>query len=72
MTGREDMVQYLREQLLLRVGAEHQCTKLARGDSASAIATKVISDLSKGRGYSLPSDIQMLDARHGDTLPAGN
>lgn len=71
VTGREDAVEHLRNKLLLRLAAAHGATKVAKGDTAATIAVRVIADLSKGRGYSLPSDIQMLDTRHGDALPAG-
>jgi hypothetical protein len=63
-TGAEDLLKYLRDQLLLRAAAVLGCNRLLRGDSASRMAIKIISDASKGRGFSLPGDIQTLDGRH--------
>jgi hypothetical protein len=63
-TGVEDLLLYLRDQLLLRAAAVLGCNRLLRGDSASRMAIKIISDASKGRGFSLPGDIQTLDGRH--------
>jgi hypothetical protein len=62
-TGREDVRALLRDRLLLRLAARAGCSKVLRGDSACATAARVVSDLAKGRGYSLPADIQLLDAR---------
>lgn len=71
VTGREDCVHYLRQQLLLRTAARHGCSKLALGLCASTIVFRVIADAAKGRGFSLPADIQLVDARGvGQGLPA--
>jgi hypothetical protein len=36
---------------------------LVLGDTATTIAARVVADAAKGRGFSLPADIQPLDAR---------
>lgn len=55
-TGREDLVRYLRERLLLRVGAALGFNRVARGDSATLCAVRVIAESCKGRGYALPGE----------------
>jgi hypothetical protein len=62
-TGREDLVVHLTEALLLRAAAAAGCSRLLLGDCASRLAVRVIADAAKGRGFSLPADIQLLDAR---------
>lgn len=62
-TGREDLAAALRQRLLLATAAAHGCSKLLTGDNATTLAVRVISDAAKGRGYSLPADIQIADAR---------
>lgn len=63
-TGREDLLLHLQEQLLLSAAVALGCNRLLFGECASRVAAKIISDAAKGRGYSLPADIQLLDARH--------
>jgi hypothetical protein len=62
-TGREDLLAHLRDNLLLRAAAALGCNRLLRGDSASRIAVKIVAEAAKGRGYSLPGDIQAMDGR---------
>eukprot|EP00798_Chlamydomonas_sp_ICE-L_P030351 gene30351-35356_t len=83
MTGREDLVEYLRNELILRTAStlDHsaECgivpskagsrTLVMRGDNASSLAIKIIADVSKGRGFSLPGDVQLVDARYGHEMP---
>eukprot|EP00879_Flechtneria_rotunda_P010371 GHRR01010847.1.p1 GENE.GHRR01010847.1~~GHRR01010847.1.p1 ORF type:complete len:624 (+),score=226.22 GHRR01010847.1:660-2531(+) len=62
-TGREDLITYLQDHLLLRAAAALTCNRLMRGDCASRVAVRIIAEAAKGRGYSLPADIQLVDAR---------
>ncbi|GFR39726.1 hypothetical protein Agub_g207, partial [Astrephomene gubernaculifera] len=62
-TGREDLVRLLRGRLLAGTAGRLGATKLLRADSGTALAARVIADTAKGRGYSLPGDIQLVDAR---------
>ncbi|KXZ55143.1 hypothetical protein GPECTOR_3g293 [Gonium pectorale] len=64
-TGREDLLTALRVRLLAATAARLGVGKVLRGDSAAALAARVIADTAKvrGRGYALPSDIQLVDAR---------
>lgn len=62
-TGRQDLARHLRTHLLLRCAALLGCSRVARGDCASTLATRIVAAASKGCGYSLPGDVQLLDAR---------
>ncbi|GLC59931.1 hypothetical protein PLESTB_001555300 [Pleodorina starrii] len=62
-TGREDLVRTLRTRLLAAVAGGLGAAKVLRGDTATVLAARIISDTAKGRGYSLPGGIQLLDAR---------
>ncbi|CAK9279109.1 unnamed protein product [Sphagnum jensenii] len=63
MTGREDLIEYLRMQVLQQVAKEHGYTKLVLGLCTTRIAARVLAATAKGQGYSLPADIQYLDSR---------
>ena len=63
VTGREDLVDALRKQLLLLRAADLGCNKVAVGDSATRVAVRVVSGTAKGQGFALPGDIQTADAR---------
>jgi hypothetical protein len=62
-TGREDVVVHLQDSLLLRSAAALGCNRMLRGECACRIAANIIAEAAKGRGFSLPADIQLLDAR---------
>ena len=63
VTGREDFIDSLRRQLLLARAQALGSTRLALGDSSTRVAARIIAGAAKGRGYSLPADIQATDAR---------
>ncbi|KAL4435854.1 hypothetical protein ABPG77_000616 [Micractinium sp. CCAP 211/92] len=69
-TGGSDLARHLRTHLLLRCAATLGCSRVARGDCATTLATHIVAAASKGCGYSLPGDVQLLDARHGAALPS--
>ncbi|KAJ1408969.1 Rossmann-like alpha/beta/alpha sandwich fold [Sesbania bispinosa] len=62
-TGREDMLLYLRMLALQKVASEFGYNRIVLGSCISRIAAHVISATVKGQGYSLPADIQYVDAR---------
>ncbi|KAK7285605.1 hypothetical protein RJT34_20381 [Clitoria ternatea] len=62
-TGREDMLLYLRMLMLQKVASEFGYNRIVLGSCISRIACHVISATVKGQGYSLPADIQYVDAR---------
>ncbi len=63
VTGREDLIESLRNALLLHVAARLGYNKLARGDCATRVAVRTIASAAKGAGFSLPASIQHFDAR---------
>ncbi|PNX92589.1 cytoplasmic tRNA 2-thiolation protein [Trifolium pratense] len=62
-TGREDMLLSLRMVALQKVASEFGYNRIVLGSCISRIASHVISATVKGQGYSLPADIQYVDAR---------
>ncbi|GAB4843859.1 hypothetical protein Ancab_013821 [Ancistrocladus abbreviatus] len=62
-TGREDLLVHMRMLSLQKIAIENGYTKLVLGTCTSRIARHVISATIKGQGYSLPADIQYVDAR---------
>ena len=65
-TGREDLVEALRDALLVAMAARLGCNRVARGDCASLAAARTIAVSAKGAGFALPASIQHCDARWGD------
>ncbi|KAG9445209.1 hypothetical protein H6P81_016549 [Aristolochia fimbriata] len=62
-TGKEDFLQHLRMLSLQKFASDNGFSKLILGSCASRIACHVISATVKGQGYSLPADVQYVDAR---------
>lgn len=62
-TGKEDFLKHLRMLCLQKVAVENGYTQLILGSCTSTIARHVLSATVKGQGYSLPADIQYVDAR---------
>ncbi|KAG1681371.1 hypothetical protein FOA52_007419 [Chlamydomonas sp. UWO 241] len=63
-TGREDLEAHLLNMMLQSVAATHACNKIVLGDTATSLAARVVAEAAKGRGYALPGNLQLLDARH--------
>ncbi|KAL0555115.1 hypothetical protein IC582_009048 [Cucumis melo] len=63
VTGKEDLISYLRMLSLQKIAAENGYNRLLVGTCTSRIACHVISSTVKGQGYSLPADVQYIDAR---------
>lgn len=63
LTGKEDLVLHLRMLFLQKIASENGYSKLVLGSCTSRVACHVISATVKGQGYSLPADIQYVDAR---------
>jgi hypothetical protein len=62
-TGREDVAAHLQDSLLRRAAAALGCSRMLRDECACRIAANIIAEAAKGRGFSVPADIQLLDAR---------
>ncbi|OVA18362.1 Thiouridylase [Macleaya cordata] len=63
ITGKEDLLQHFRMLCLQKIAFDNGYNKLVLGSSTSTIACHIISATVKGQGYSLPADIQYVDAR---------
>ncbi|KAM1306563.1 hypothetical protein ACFX2H_008931 [Malus domestica] len=62
-TGKEDLLLHMRMLALQKVASEKGYNRLVLGSCISRIACHVITATVKGQGYSLPADIQYVDAR---------
>ncbi|XP_062113415.1 cytoplasmic tRNA 2-thiolation protein 2 [Humulus lupulus] len=62
-TGKEDLLIHLRMLCLQKIAAENGYNRLVLGSCTSRIASHVLTATVKGKGYSLPADIQYVDAR---------
>ncbi|KAK0594966.1 hypothetical protein LWI29_002216 [Acer saccharum] len=62
-TGKEDLLLHLRMLALQKVASENGYNRLVLGLCTSRIACHVITATVKGQGYSLPADVQYVDAR---------
>ncbi|KAJ0043509.1 hypothetical protein Pint_17889 [Pistacia integerrima] len=62
-TGKEDLLMHLRMLTLQKIASENGYNRVVLGLCTSRIACHVISATVKGQGYSLPADIQYVDAR---------
>lgn len=62
-TGREDLITHLRMLSLQKVASHNGYNRILLGTCTSRIACHVITATVKGKGYSLPADIQHVDCR---------
>lgn len=62
-TGKEDFLHHLRMCSLQKIALDNKYSKLVLGSCTSTIARQIISSTVKGQGYSLPADLQYIDAR---------
>ncbi|CAA7404241.1 unnamed protein product [Spirodela intermedia] len=62
-TGKEDLLSYLRMLSLQKIALDNGYSKLVLGSCTTTIACHILSATVKGQGYSLPADIQYVDAR---------
>ena len=63
LTAKEDLLQILRNRLLLKIARQLKCTKIFTADTISHLAVKLLSNVSLGRGAQLPLDIEFCDTR---------
>ncbi|KAJ2702954.1 Cytoplasmic tRNA 2-thiolation protein 2 [Coemansia sp. IMI 203386] len=56
-TNRESLLDAIKTYLLARLARESGCSVLLMGDSATRIASKIVSLTSRGRGFSLPLEV---------------
>ncbi|KAI8813537.1 hypothetical protein BJ742DRAFT_788629 [Cladochytrium replicatum] len=67
-SSKEDLIYQYRSQLLLQIAREENCQAMLLGDNATRLAIRVISQTSKGRGFSLPLEIAGDTNFHGDVI----
>ena len=68
-TAREDLVEALRKQLLLRVAEACGASHVALGHCANTLACRVVQAVVKGRGYGVAGDVHYYDGRHAPRPP---
>ncbi|XP_054856119.1 cytoplasmic tRNA 2-thiolation protein 2 isoform X2 [Eublepharis macularius] len=68
LTAREELLQTLRNHLILHVARTSGYTKVMMGDSCTRVAVKLLTNLCLGRGAFLAGDTGFSDGRHGDVL----
>ncbi|XP_062519879.1 cytoplasmic tRNA 2-thiolation protein 2-A-like [Corticium candelabrum] len=66
LTAREDMLESLRSRLLVSVARQYRCTKIMVGDSSTRLSVRLLSNVSQGRGGTVPLDTSICDDRHDD------
>ncbi|XP_067854153.1 cytoplasmic tRNA 2-thiolation protein 2 isoform X2 [Heptranchias perlo] len=68
LTAKEELLQTLRQHLLLYTARIKGYTKIMMGDSCTRLAVKLLTNISLGRGASLAIDIGFSDNRYGDIM----
>ncbi|XP_015272847.1 PREDICTED: cytoplasmic tRNA 2-thiolation protein 2 [Gekko japonicus] len=68
LTAKEELLQTLRNHLILHVARTNGYTKVMMGDSCTRVAVKLLANLCLGRGAFLAGDTGFSDSRHGDVL----
>ncbi|TNN50848.1 Cytoplasmic tRNA 2-thiolation protein 2 [Liparis tanakae] len=68
LTAREDLLNTLRQHLLVHTARTEGYSKVMLGDSCTRLAVKLLTSISLGRGAQLAQDTGFLDSRYGDVL----
>ncbi|XP_036440318.1 cytoplasmic tRNA 2-thiolation protein 2 [Colossoma macropomum] len=68
LTAKEDMLQTLRQHLILHTARINGYSKVMMGDSCTRLAIKLLSNISLGRGAALAADTGFSDPRYGDVV----
>ncbi|XP_067396335.1 cytoplasmic tRNA 2-thiolation protein 2 [Emydura macquarii macquarii] len=68
LTAKEELLQTLRNHLILHTARVQGYSKVMMGDSCTRLAVKLLTNLSLGRGASLAVDTGFADHRHGDVV----
>ncbi|KAM9122276.1 cytoplasmic tRNA 2-thiolation protein 2 isoform 2-T2 [Pangshura tecta] len=68
LTAKEELLQTLRNHLILHTARAQGYSKVMMGDSCTRLAVKLLTNLSLGRGASLAMDTGFSDDRHGDVV----
>ncbi|KAJ3056025.1 Cytoplasmic tRNA 2-thiolation protein 2 [Rhizophlyctis rosea] len=57
LSSKEDLLHYLTMQLLYETARSTQCSAVILGDNSTRVAIRVMTQISKGRGFSMPLDV---------------
>ncbi|XP_071401442.1 cytoplasmic tRNA 2-thiolation protein 2 [Centroberyx affinis] len=68
LTAREDLLQTLRQHLLVHTARTEGYSKLMLGDNCTRLAVKLLASISLGRGAQLAVDTGFSDPRYGDII----
>ncbi|EGG17788.1 cytosolic thiouridylase subunit 2 [Cavenderia fasciculata] len=60
-TSKEDILEHFRNQLLFETAHSLGFNKILFGTSSNRLATRLLSSTSKGRGYNVPNETNMVD-----------
>lgn len=68
LTAREELLNTLRQHLLVHAARTEGYRKLMLGDSCTRLAVKLLTSISLGRGAQLAQDTGFSDSRYGDVI----
>ncbi|XP_056291840.1 cytoplasmic tRNA 2-thiolation protein 2 isoform X2 [Pseudoliparis swirei] len=68
LTAREDLLNTLRQHLLVHTARTEGYSKVMLGDSCTRLAVKLLTSISLGRGAQLAQDTGFSDSRYGDVV----
>ncbi|XP_028983048.1 cytoplasmic tRNA 2-thiolation protein 2 isoform X2 [Betta splendens] len=68
LTARQNLLNTLRQHLLVHMARTRGYSKLMLGDSRTRLAVKLLTSLSLGRGAQLAQDTGFSDSRYGDII----
>ncbi|XP_043937640.1 cytoplasmic tRNA 2-thiolation protein 2 isoform X2 [Protopterus annectens] len=68
LTSKEELLQNLRNHLILHVARAHGYSKVMFGDSCTRLAVKLLTNICQGRGAFLAADTGFSDNRYGDPI----
>ncbi|XP_029926852.1 cytoplasmic tRNA 2-thiolation protein 2 isoform X2 [Myripristis murdjan] len=68
LTAKEDLLQTLRQHLLVHTARSKGYSKLMLGDNCTRLAVKLLASISLGRGAQLAIDTGFSDLRYGDII----
>ncbi|KAM6997024.1 cytoplasmic tRNA 2-thiolation protein 2 isoform 2-T2 [Tautogolabrus adspersus] len=68
LTAKEDLLNTLRQHLLVHTARTEGYSKLMLGDNCTRLAVKLLTNVSLGRGAQLAQDTGFSDSRYGDII----
>jgi len=68
LTAKTDYIEKLRLRLIVETAVQHGYNKIMLGENATTLSMKLLSNISQGRGISLPKDVAVGDDRYPDVM----